>query len=262
MVEIGLDRVHHGFWQYFDSTHVNYKPGNKYEDAVRDYYSLLDDEIGYLLEELDDETTVIVMSDHGAKSMAGGIRINEWLIQEGYLKLKTDPEAPTPFSVKDVDWSRTKAWAEGGYYSRLFINLKDREPEGIVPSGDYDTLRNELAAKLEAIPDHKGNPLKSNAYKPEEIYREVRNVAPDLIVYFGDLDWRAVAQVGTGELYTFENDTGPDGANHAQEGIFIMTGPGVVAGKRENLQLVDCGPTVLSQLGVDIPKEMIGQPIH
>ena len=262
MVEIGLDRVHHGFWQHFDETHINYNPGNRYENAVRDYYRLLDDEIGELLSELDEDTTVLVMSDHGAKSMAGGIRINEWLIQEGYLHLKSQPEGPTPFSVEAVDWARTRAWAEGGYYSRLFINVRDREPQGIVANEDYESLRNELAEKLVAIPDHEGRALSTNAFKPEEIYREVRNVAPDLIVYFGNLDWRAVAQVGTGEIYTFENDTGPDGANHAQEGIFILHGPGVEPGQRNGLQLVDCGPTALDRLGFEVPGEMIGRAIR
>ncbi len=60
-----------------------------------------------------------------------------------------------------------------------------------------------------------------SVYRPEELYREVRGVAPDLIVYFGDLYWRSVGTVGGGKIHTFENDTGPDGANHAQNGMII-----------------------------------------
>lgn len=263
MVEIGLDRIHHGFWQYFDETHRSYEPDSPYRDAVRDYYLMLDREIGRVLAELDGNTTVIVMSDHGAKPMAGGVCINEWLIQEGYLTLKTPPNGATRFTLEAVDWSRTRAWGEGGYYGRVFLNVRDREPEGIVPPDEYEKLRDELAAKLTAIPDADGRPMATQAFKPEEIYRACNNVPPDLIVYFGDLDWRAVAQVGGGGVHTFENDTGPDGANHAQEGVFMMRGPGVNAGQRlEGLQIVDCGPTVLDRLGLPVPDEMIGRAIR
>ena len=57
--------------------------------------------------------------------------------------------------------------------------------------------------------------------KPQDVYPEVRGVAPDLIVYFGDLAWRSVGSVGNPSLYTYENDTGPDGANHDRDGIFV-----------------------------------------
>ncbi len=263
MVEIGLDRVHHGFWQHFDETHRAYELGNPYQHAVRDYYRLLDREIGQVLAELDDDTTVIVMSDHGAKPMVGGICINEWLIREGYLHLKAAPEGPTRFTFEAVDWALTKAWGEGGYYGRVFVNVEGREPQGIVPAGEYEGLRSELAAKLAAIPDHEGQPISTKAFKPEEIYRECKNVPPDLIVYFGDLDWRAVAQVGGGAIHTFENDTGPDGANHAQDGVFIMRSPAIQGDRRlGGLQLTDCGPTVLERMGVPVPTDMIGQPIR
>ena len=262
MVEIGLDRVHHGFWEYFDETHRSYEPGNPYRHAVRDYYRLLDSEIGQVLAELDDDTTVIVMSDHGAKPMQGAICINEWLIQEGYLHLQSRPQGPTRFSLGDVDWARTRAWGEGGYYGRLFVNVQGREPQGVVPTEEYEGLRDELAAKLVAIPDHEGRPIGTRVFKPQEIYRECRNVPPDLIVYFGDLDWRSVAQVGVRSIHTFENDTGPDGANHSQEGIFIMRGPGIQGGHSlEGLQLVDCAPTVLGRLALPVPDVMIGSPI-
>ncbi len=60
--------------------------------------------------------------------------------------------------------------------------------------------------------------------KPQDVYPEVRGVAPDLIVYFGDLEWRSVGAVGNPSLYTYENDTGPDGANHDRDGVFMMKG--------------------------------------
>jgi predicted AlkP superfamily phosphohydrolase/phosphomutase len=262
MVEIGVDRMHHGFWQYMDEQHHRYVPGNAYENAIRDYYRLVDQEVGAVLAELDDETAVLVISDHGAKLMRGGICINEWLRREGLLTLKAEPQEPTRFSLQDVDWSRTKVWGEGGYYGRVFLNARDREPEGTVAPEEYEALRDELAAKITAIRDEDGKDIGTRVFKPEEIYRECRNVPPDLLVYFGDLDWRSVASVGTGAIHTYENDTGPDDANHAQEGIFIMRAPGLDGGRKaEGLQLVDCGPTVLKLLGQPVPAEMIGRAL-
>ena len=82
-------------------------------------------------------------------------------------------------------------------------------------------MRDELIAGLKSIPDENGHEIGTQVYRPEELYKEVRGVAPDLIVYFGDLYWRSVGTVGGGKMHTFENDTGPDGANHAENGIFF-----------------------------------------
>jgi predicted AlkP superfamily phosphohydrolase/phosphomutase len=260
MVEIGVDRMHHGFWQYFDERHHRYQPGNPFEHAMLDYYRLVDQEVGAVLRELDDDTAVVIMSDHGAKLMHGGVCVNEWLIQEGYLALKSPPGEPGPLKPSDVDWSRTKVWGEGGYYARVFINVRGREPQGIVPQEEYESLRDELARKLAAIPGDEGRALDTRVFKPEDIYREQRNVAPDLLVYFDDLRWRSVGRIGTGRIHTHENDTGPDDANHAEEGIVIMKSPAIAGGRRiEGAQLVDMGPTLLDLLGYEPAPGMIGR---
>ena len=86
MVEIGVDRIHHGFWRFMDSQHHGYTPGNEFENAVHDYYVHVDGLIGKLLEAIDLKTTAIwVVSDHGAKRLEGGFCFNDWLIREGLL---------------------------------------------------------------------------------------------------------------------------------------------------------------------------------
>jgi predicted AlkP superfamily phosphohydrolase/phosphomutase len=85
-------------------------------------------------------------------------------------------------------------------------------------------------------------------------------VAPDLIVYFGDLEWRSMGSVGNASLFTHENDTGPDGANHDRMGIFGLSNlPGQPTGPREGLNLVDVGPTILSLYGIEAPEGAIGR---
>lgn len=259
-VDMGVDRIHHGFWKYHDPRHPKYEPGNPYENAIRDYYIHLDRQIGQRLALLDDDTAVLVVSDHGAQPMMGGICFNEWLKQEGYLTLEYQPDGIVPLEKCEVDWPRTLAWGSGGYYARLFLNVKGREPEGAIDPADYERVRDELAARIAAIPGPDGEPLGSVAYKPEEIYTQVNRIAPDLIVYFGNMQWRSVGSLGLGTIYAAENDTGPDDANHAQQGMYIYYHPresGQGAGPR--CHLMDVAPTILELMDVPVPKDMQGR---
>ena len=102
--------------------------------------------------------------------------------------------------------------------------------------------------------------LQALAYKPEEVYAEVNNIAPDLIVYFGNLSWRSVGSLGLDRIHTFENDTGPDDANHAQEGMYIYYDPrtqGLGLGARRHL--MDVAPTILDLMGLPVPADMRGR---
>ena len=225
MVEMGPDRIHHGLWAHHDPAHPKHDPQSPFRDALREYYRLLDEKLAELLSDLPGGTQVLVVSDHGAQRMEGGIGLNEWLIEEGYLVLKEYPKKPTRMGELIrrglVDWSRTVAWGEGGYYGRVFLNVQGREPQGIVPPERYEEVRAELAERLAAIPDEAGNPIDTRVFRPEELYRKVRGIPPDLIVYFGDLRWRSIGTVGWGRIHFHENDIGPDDANHAPHGIFI-----------------------------------------
>jgi predicted AlkP superfamily phosphohydrolase/phosphomutase len=262
VVEIGLDRMHHGFWKFFDKGHRKYEPGSKYESVVKDYYLYLDRQVGEILSLVGKETAVMVVSDHGAKRMDGGICINEWLMEKGYLTVEEKPKEMVPLSRVTIDWDRTTAWGEGGYYCRLFLNVKGREPRGTIERSKYDEVRDRLKRELEGLTDEKGNPMGTRVFKPEEIYPVVNGIAPDLIVYFGDLSWRSVGSVGFGSVHTFENDTGPDEANHSQHGIFIMRAPEMDArGKVSGLHVMDVAPTVLNLLELKVPEDMEGKVI-
>ena len=258
MVEMGHDRIHHGFWQFMDKAHHRYEPGNPFENAIRDYYVYTDKLIGELLEVMDLETTAVwVVSDHGSKRMDGGFCFNDWLIREGLLVMKEPVSEKRRFNFADVDWSQTKVWGEGGYYGRCFINTVGREPQGTVPAGEYESFRDELVAKIEAVPDHEGRPMGTRAYKPQDIYCQVNNVAPDLVVIFGDLRWRSVGTVGNPDVYTFENDTGPDDANHAQQGMYILSHPSLRS-ERRDVSLYDVAPTTLKMMDHPVPDDMCG----
>ncbi|HEC82952.1 MAG TPA: phosphodiesterase, partial [Firmicutes bacterium] len=263
-VEIGLDRIQHGFWKFFDKTHRKYQPGNKYENAIYEYYKYLDERIGRLLKVIDDQTVVLVVSDHGAKKMEGAININDWLIQEGYMTLKTKPEGLVKLEEADIDWPKTKAWGLGGYYGRLFLNVKGREKMGAVEPEDYEKVRDEIAEKLKAITDEKGNNIGTRVFKPQEAYKGPNiDQAPDLIIYFGDLYWRSTGTIGHDSIHSFETEVGPDDAVHAEDGIFILWDPQVKRGRElENLSIYDVAPTVLDVMGIKVPDDMEGKIIE
>ncbi len=248
--DIAPDRLHHVFWQYVDPVHPLYEPGNKYEGIFREYYRFLDREIGSLMELIPGDAVTMLMSDHGARPMMGGLCFNDWLIQEGYLTLTEPVNGPVPIKDAQIDWSRTLVWGDGGYYGRCFLNVKGREPQGVIEPARYEEVRDELIAKLEAQLGPDGEPLGTKVLKPQDVYPDVKGVAPDLIVYFGDLAWRSVGSVGNPSLYTYENDTGPDGANHDRDGVLVMSGaPGQRSGRVGGLNLVDVGPTILDLYG-------------
>ena len=260
LVEMGTDRLHHVFWQYYDPEHPKYEKGNPFETAFQDYYRLLDKEVGSLLELIPEDAVTILMSDHGARPMMGGVCFNDWLMREGYLAMTEQLGGIMPIAKAPIDWSKTVAWGDGGYYGRLFLNVVDREPDGVVERSRYEETRDELAAALEAAPGPDGEPLGTRVFKPQDVYPEVRGVAPDLIVYFGDLGWRSVGSVGNPDVFTYENDTGPDGANHDRTGIFVMSGaPGQPMGRTEGLRLVDVGPTIMKMFDVEEPAGMQGR---
>ncbi len=266
LVELGVDRIHHGFWSYMDPTHPKYEAGNPFEHAIRDYYRYVDREVAELLDLTPNDTVVMVVSDHGAKKMDGGICFNEWLIEQGFLSVVSYPEQPTPIDKVTIDWSKTKAWGDGGYYGRLFLNVRGREPQGIVAPEDYERVREDLIERIAAITDPQGRNLGSRAYRPQELYRTVNGVPPDLIVYFGDLHWRSVGSVGLGSMYTFDNDTGPDEANHDWHGIFILNEAGcrlgqVEPGYKEGLRLYDVGPTIRNLFGLPPDPEAVGRSL-
>lgn len=254
MVEMGTDRLHHALWRHLDPTHPEHDPADPRVRDARDYYSFVDAQVGAWLREVDRETTVLIVSDHGARSMLGGVCINEWLRERGLLVLHEAPDEPTPLTLDMIDWSRTQAWGTGGYYARIFLNVRGREPEGIVT--DPARVLTDLMAAL-----HDDGRLRAEAHRPEHLYREVRGFPPDLLVFFGDLDYRSLGTVGGGVMAR-EDDRGPDGCNHDWDGIFIAAGPAIrTSGPVDGHHIHDVGVTILEALGLDVPDGWLGRRI-
>jgi predicted AlkP superfamily phosphohydrolase/phosphomutase len=261
--EIGPDRLHHTFWRFFDKTHPKYEENEHLRTLVEDYYRMLDEELGRFFAEVPKDVRILLVSDHGSQAMQGAFCINEWLIQQGFLTLRGPrPPPKTQIEEADVDWSKTLAWGAGGYYARIFYNVKGREPEGALAPADLPAFEARLTKALQGVRRPDGAPLGVDVRRPKDIYRSVQGDAPDLMVYFGDVAWRSIGTIGYPTLFIEENDTGPDDAVHSFEGIYSISDPAEGRGQRGPVEkLMDIAPTVLSLLGAPVPPEMQGKAI-
>lgn len=261
--DIGPDRIHHAFWKYFDTSHPKHPKSSELSGVAAEFYRLLDAEVGLFLDRVGSDVRILVVSDHGSQSMEGCFCINEWLIRNGYLALRTPaPLSGIPIEKADVDWSRTRVWGAGGYYARLFINERGRELRGIVAPSERDALIGRLRRELNQVKAPNGTPLGVRLFTPREVYREVRGDPPDLMAYFGDARWRSAGSVGHGRLFLDENDTGPDDAVHSFDGIIAYFDP--ANPKPSNLgiqQIIDVAPSIYRILNVSAPEWTQGRPI-
>ena len=261
--EIGTDRLHHAFWRHFDPHHPEFVPESPLAHVALDYYRLLDDRIGRLLDRIDDRTVVVLTSDHGSMPMHGCFCVNQWLATQGFLTLRTPAEPGLPLEKADIDWSRTAAWGSGGYYARIFFNERGREPQGIIDRSQVPSVRRRLEHALAGLAGPDGAPMPVRILDPKEIYHEVRGDAPDLIVYFDDLRWRSAGSLGHPTPYLKENDIGPDDAVHSWNGVYIFRDPARLRERVLDVQQVrDVAPTLLAALGIPIPPHMQGRPIE
>jgi predicted AlkP superfamily phosphohydrolase/phosphomutase len=260
LCEIAPDRLHHCFWSDHDPRHRRHDPRSPFRDTIREYYRFVDGWIGQLREQLPAGCALLVVSDHGARAMDGGVCINEVLRQAGWLVLREEPTEPTPLRPGQVDWSRTRAWGEGGYYARIFLNVQGREPQGVIPFEERDEARRELEALLGSLALPDGPTLTNRVVRPEQAYRAVRGLAPDLIVLLADLAWRSLGTIGHGRLWLQGNDTGVDEANHAQDGLFVLHALEAPAGRRR-ASILDITPTLLDLLGLEAPGDLSGESL-
>jgi predicted AlkP superfamily phosphohydrolase/phosphomutase len=91
MVFNGTDTVSHAMWKYMDPTHPLHDPSKreKYGDAIKDYYRFVDKYLGRVIETLDDDTTLVIMSDHGFGPFHKFIHVNNWLIKNRFMRLRS-----------------------------------------------------------------------------------------------------------------------------------------------------------------------------
>ena len=259
------DRIQHAFWSTQDAAHPGYDRefADDWADAIPEMYERLDGVLGEALEAADERTVVMVVSDHGFGSFRRAVHLNTWLVENGFMALKSnDPEAIKVPLYRTVDWSKTRAYAVG--FCSIFLNLRGREGRGIVPSGsEAEALKRELADRLAGLRDpQSGDQTIAAVYDSAKIYSgPLAEQAPDLVVGFS-AGYRASWQtaVGAGAECIVEDNAESWPGDHIFDpclvpGIFFANDQ--TAADRANA--VDIAPTVLSALSVPVPPEMEGR---
>jgi predicted AlkP superfamily phosphohydrolase/phosphomutase len=311
------DFVQHTFWKYMDRAHPQFDEAGakKYGHVILDTYQRIDRHIGRILEKLDGDTTVILMSDHGAGPLHKVVNLNRWLEKEGWLTFtgaaqeggssgigastkrallqlaqhssmlvkRTPPnvkgrlkklfpglsgKVESIFLSSTIDWAHTKAFSLGAY-GNIWINLKGREPQGVVEAGAaFKELCEQISERLLSLRDpDTGRRVVEKVYRREELYHgPFADRAPDLIVRWEDYAYYSRQRFGEREQSVFQTHlTRPLSSiemngYHRLNGIFIMKGKDTPAGKEiQGAQILDVAPTILYLLGVPVPEDMDGK---
>ncbi len=262
------DRIQHLFWRYTEPDHPANRgaaPDPAFAPVIDDAYRRCDAIVGEALEYADDRTLVIALSDHGFNSFRRGVNLNKWLYDHGFLALKEGirPGEEAGDLLRQVDWGRTRAYAVG--LSGIYLNLRGREGHGIVPAGEANALRAELARGLGGLtdPDHPGNLAVRRVVPREEAYRgPYLAEAPDLLVNFAEgyrVSWSS--SMGGVAGSAFEDNVKKWSGDHIIDpekvpGVLFMNRP-----FREGARLLDLAPTILAALGVPRGPAMEGDSI-
>jgi predicted AlkP superfamily phosphohydrolase/phosphomutase len=261
----GTDRMQHMFWRYLDKDHPA-RPEHVpalLQTTIEDLYVRMDELVGRTIKECDnDQTLLMVLSDHGFNTFRRGVDLNRWLEEMGYLVVNDD--ARNKDYLAGVDWSRTKAFAIG--LTGIFLNLRGKFEQGIVDPGDEaQSLRDELVERLGKLTDPKnGTPAIKRVYQAVKAYRgPYRENAPDVIVGYASgyrVSWDAA--VGRTSREIFHDNTKAWSGDHCVDPSVV---PGVLFCNHqilaENPRLLDLAPTVLEQFGCPVPDYMDGQPM-
>ena len=262
----GVDRIQHMFWRYFEKGHPAARGlgGNGHADAIEKIYRHGDELVGKVMARLRKGDLMMVVSDHGFASFRRGVNLNAWLLSKGWLALK-DGDDGTAEWLRDVDWSRTKAYALG--LTGMFLNIEGREAKGIVKPGDEAAkVKAEIMAALKGLRDTgTGETAINEAFDTAKLYSGpyLQN-APDLIIGFNAgyrTSWDGATGVVSGPV--FEDNTKAWSGDHCIDPRLV---PGVFFASRKidrkDPALVDIAPTVLRVFGLDPPAHMDGKPLY
>lgn len=287
------DRVQHFYWKYLDPLHPEH---HRYGNAIAQVYERMDQALGRLLSVLGPDTNIMVVSDHGSGPLTSAFFLNNWLMKNGYLHLKRDPNitfkknrlkrirtilarsiekalAPILGKVKLVgddahqdglslfwsliDWDRTTAFSEG-VAGGIYINHKTVQPE------EYDSILSRLSRDLCEVRDQHGKKVVKAVHKKNQVYTgDYMTKAPDLTIICNP----GYQIIAPNELLYFNMKYGDDlflphrwSARHEEHGIFVLKGPAIKKNNEiKGCRVLDIAPTVMYLMNEAIPAYMDGR---
>lgn len=259
------DRIQHMFWRFQEPDH----PANAGRDDMREMEGVIDDHyrrcdalVGRVVERADEDTLLVVLSDHGFTSFQRGFHANTWLLDNGYLALEPGLE-PGPSAgdlLSGIDWRRTTAYAVG--LGSVYLNVAGREAEGTVDPDGADRVGEEIAARLRGLADPgRGAVAVRDVKTRRQIWHGPHAAdSPDLLLLFAE-GYRVSWETGLGGVGRgwFEDNVRKWSGDHIIDPPRI---PGVLFMNRlfhtESPALHDLAPTILDALGVPAGELMEG----
>jgi predicted AlkP superfamily phosphohydrolase/phosphomutase len=293
VVFMAADHVHHLCWDDWERRGT--------ESLVADVYRILDDATGALVDAAGPDGDVLVVSDHGGGALDGVVNLNAYLAERGLLAygggstalgrravsrvfqlrrllpqglrtavkrrlpgLRERAYEATSFTV--IDWPRTTAFAYGTF-GNVVINVRGREPEGIVEPEAYEATRDEVAQALRELRGPTGEEIVAAVHRREDLcYGPELSRVPDLIVEFADYAWLGKGNLQSRSTSLWDRIEIEPGSQHAyvgshrKEGIVALHGPSAAPGTLA-ADIADIAPTALYLLGQPLPSDLDGRLI-
>ncbi len=258
------DQDAHMLWRNMDSTHPKHDEADpRFAGWIPHLYEEMDKLVGKVLPAVDDDTLVLVCSDHGFAQFARQFHLNTWLRDNGWLKLKDSAAKKDETSIFDVDWSETVAYGVG--FNGLYVNLQGREGQGIVPPEKVAELTSKLARELESIVDPEtGQRPITKVYRRDEMYTgPATPIMPELLVGYTPGYRNASASVlGATGKPTIDLNPWAWSGDHSMARDLV---PGTLLSSkpvpRTGNSILDLPVTILEHFGVEKPEQMVGSSI-
>jgi len=261
-----LDLNSHMLWRLIDPEHPAYDAtlASQYGSVLQEFYQQMDQVLGEVLPKLNEHTTLLVLSDHGFAPYRRSFNLNTWLLNNGYITLKSDANPDDNEPLANVDWSKTRAYGLG--LNGLYLNMHARERQGIVtPGAEADALLKEIREKLLAVRDPKNNlPVITRVDFAADAYQgPYAHDGPDALVGYNRgyrAGWKTI--LGAFPPDVLEDNTNAWSGDHCMDYTLV---PGVLLSNRDiaaaTPALTDIAPTILAEFGIAKPKDMMGQSV-
>jgi len=239
---MSTDRVNHFLFG-------DYANDGEYKQEFLEFYRTLDEYIGEIRDSLDDDTTLIVASDHGFTELQWEANCNKFLADEGWLSYEDDDHD----SLGDID-DETRAYSL--IPGRFYLNLEGREPEGVVPESEYEAVRDELRSDLESLTGPDGRQVCKRIVDGEDAFDGAHDeIAPDLVVIPADgFDLKS----GFGDKEAVFTEGPRNGMHKFENSLLYTTDPDVVVA---GSNLFDVTPTILDLMDVDADAAFDGESL-
>ena len=312
------DRVCHMLMRHYDPLHPQYDAALadeevmlfgspvKLRDAPKAVYQQMDVVVGRLLDEwMKPDDVLLVVSDHGFDSFRWQVNLNNWLVDEGFCALTNRNRIDDPLTKSKIDsgslgwvnWESSQAYSAA--IGKIYLNLRGREPYGVVSAEEEDALLDRITARLYELRDPvSGDKVVAKVYRKEDILSmstKAVNAVPagaiELPAYAGAAEltidfmpgYRAAWSSTTGGIGledrdvngetlampgpTITDNTSPWSGDHCGvdmsvvQGVFFSNRKATLPAGWDHFDAVHLAPTVLSLLGVKVPAEYDSGPL-